>query len=674
MIGQTLGNYRIVEQIGMGGMATVYKAFDPDTERFVAVKTLPRDFAHDADFRERFRREAKAIARLEHIHILPVFAYGEQDGTAYLVMRYLPTGTLSERIRAGEMPFDEISRLLNQLASALDYAHTQGVIHRDIKPSNVLLDDSGNLYLTDFGIAKIIQGTTLDLTGDNILGTPQYMSPEQCRGEKDLTPASDIYALGIVLYEMVTGRTPFNAETPLAVIYKQLRDPLPPPSNWRANLPEAAEGVILKALAKEALSRHRTCTALAQAFAQAVSGATGRQVPATVEPPTQVLTEGEGVSPSVIRTAVQTPAPADAARSLSTPADEVPAPEKPRQTPCVARQPIVILLVALVLIFAAVGVFFAFNPPPLAVTSAVPIIADNVTTLSRQSSFTLEAPPQVYALAPNGATIATAHTAITLWAVDGAVQGTFGDEHESVTALAFNPAGDLLISGGADGTVRLWDVGNQSETGRLDIGAAVVDLSLSADGAQLAVADDTPGLSIWDIETQARVMTMSLDQSPNDIVFLPDNNWIALSSDAGLYYAAVDGSRIEPAALIGGIERAAFNPAAVQLAAAYSDGNINLFDTNSAPFMMIITATLTGHETPPTGLAFSADGSLLLSGGADEIRVWSTASGGQRAILEAAADGDLLGIALSADGGTVIAVSDTQVTLWRAAGETAASR
>lgn len=281
MIGRTLGGYRIVEQIGMGGMATVYKAYDASTDRYVALKTLPQQYSQDPQFLERFRREARAIARLEHLHILPVHAYGEEDGIAYLVMRYLPAGTLADRIRQnGRLPLEETARLLNQIASALDHAHANGVLHRDVKPGNVLIDRDGNAYLTDFGIARIVEGT-LDLTGDAVLGTPQYMSPEQCRGAKDLTPATDQYSLGVVLYEMVTGRTPFQAETPLAVIHMQMMGAaLPPPRSLRPELPEAAEAAILKALDRDPERRYPSCLALAQAFEAAV-----RELPETIKSP-----------------------------------------------------------------------------------------------------------------------------------------------------------------------------------------------------------------------------------------------------------------------------------------------------------------------------------------------------------------------------------------------------
>ena len=191
MIGKTVGGYRIISQIGMGGMATVYKAHDPQTDRFVALRILPQQYAKDPAFLARFEREAKAIAQLEHLHILPIFAYGEDNGISFMAMRFLDTGTLTDYINVHKpLPFDAAARLISQIAGALDHAHAHGVLHRDVKPSNVLVDKQGNAYLTDFGIAKILE-SSLDLTGTGIIGTPHYMSPEQCLGQKDVTAASD---------------------------------------------------------------------------------------------------------------------------------------------------------------------------------------------------------------------------------------------------------------------------------------------------------------------------------------------------------------------------------------------------------------------------------------------------------------------------------------------------
>ena len=183
-IGKRLGSYQIIEQIGQGGMATVFKAYQPSMDRYVAIKILPSHFTEDESFLGRFTQEARTLARLEHPHILPVHDYGEQEGTTYLVMRYVEAGTLKDLIaREGAMELKEAARILGQVGGALDYAHSQGVVHRDIKPSNVLIDQQGNTFLTDFGIAKLVAETAQFTASGAIIGTPAYMSPEQGMGE-----------------------------------------------------------------------------------------------------------------------------------------------------------------------------------------------------------------------------------------------------------------------------------------------------------------------------------------------------------------------------------------------------------------------------------------------------------------------------------------------------------
>ncbi len=268
--GQMIGAYRIVSQIGQGGMATVYKAYHAAMDRYVAVKVLPRQFAESAEFIGRFQQEARTIANLEHPHILPVYDYGESGGITYFVMRFLDTGTLKERIKAGPMPLSEADRLFTQLAEALGYAHDRGVIHRDMKPSNVLVDARGGVFLTDFGIAKLMEGAAQFTATGAITGTPAYMSPEQAQGDK-IDLRSDIYSLGIVLYEMITGRVPFEAETPLAVILKQLQAPLPPPSSVLPDISPEIERVLLKALSKDKEVRYSTCGEFLEAWKMAVS-------------------------------------------------------------------------------------------------------------------------------------------------------------------------------------------------------------------------------------------------------------------------------------------------------------------------------------------------------------------------------------------------------------------
>jgi len=207
LIGKSLGQFEIIEEVGRGGMASVYRARQTSINRIVAIKVLPKSLLHDPSFYERFTREVALVAHLEHPHILPIHDYGEVDGTPYIAMRYLAGGSMAEWIRRGLPPLDKLAKPVEQVSSALDYAHQEGVIHRDLKPGNVLLDENGNAYLSDFGIARVLDS---NLTGSAIIGTPAYMSPEQANG-LPLDARSDIYSLGVVLYELVTGREPFEA-------------------------------------------------------------------------------------------------------------------------------------------------------------------------------------------------------------------------------------------------------------------------------------------------------------------------------------------------------------------------------------------------------------------------------------------------------------------------------
>ena len=257
LTGKQFGHYQIVAPLGEGGMAAVYKAYQPAMERFVAIKVLPRHMSSSEEFVTRFRREARMLAQLQHPHILPVFDYGEADGYPYIVMPLVSSGTLAELLHKQRLPLAQVRRILTQLGDALSYAHTRGMIHRDIKPSNVLIDERGNCSLTDFGLARMAEASTNLTTSGAVMGTPAYMSPEQGAGS-NLDHRSDIYSLGIVLYEMVTGRVPYTAETPVAVVFKHIQDPLPSIHKFNPDLPESIELILLKALAKSPEDRYQT--------------------------------------------------------------------------------------------------------------------------------------------------------------------------------------------------------------------------------------------------------------------------------------------------------------------------------------------------------------------------------------------------------------------------------
>lgn len=263
-VGRTLGRYRLLEPIGSGGMTTVFKGYDTAQDRTVAVKVLPPALAQQGQFTQRFRREATVVLQLRHPHIVPVENFGEQDAYTYLVMPYISGGSLADLLRRGPLTFSAGARILGQIASALDYAHGRGVVHRDVKLSNILINEQGDALLSDFGLARI-HDASVSLTGSALVGTPAYMSPEQARGDP-VDPRTDQYALGVILYQLATGRLPFKAESAMAMVMKQMNEPMPRPRSFNPQVPVAIERVILKATAKNPDYRFASVAEMEAAF------------------------------------------------------------------------------------------------------------------------------------------------------------------------------------------------------------------------------------------------------------------------------------------------------------------------------------------------------------------------------------------------------------------------
>jgi tRNA A-37 threonylcarbamoyl transferase component Bud32 len=256
MIGQTFGPYKITERIGEGGMAVVYKGYQQSLNRYVAIKVLRTELAQEKDFVTRFRREALAVAELSHPNILHVYDAGFAQGVYYIVMAYVDGGSLKDLVSQGAVEIEYAISITCQLADALHHAHQRGLIHRDVKPNNILISRDGRPLLTDFGIAKALhESAGLTRTGTSI-GTPEYMAPEQIQGQK-VDGRTDIYALGIVLYEMLVGWAPFSATTPVAALYKQVNEPPPPLRQANINVPDWLEAVVTKALAKSPQDRYQ---------------------------------------------------------------------------------------------------------------------------------------------------------------------------------------------------------------------------------------------------------------------------------------------------------------------------------------------------------------------------------------------------------------------------------
>ena len=268
---QKIGPYQIVEQVGAGGMATVYKAYQEKLDRHVAVKVMHQSFLHDGEFLLRFEREAKIVANLDHPNIVPVYDYDEYENRPYLVMKLLDGLTLKEVLRQGPLDLDDIQSVMRKVAGALDYAHGMGVLHRDMKPANIIIDYAGEPYITDFGLARIVQAGESSLSADTMLGTPNYISPEQAEGISNLDARTDVYSFGVILYELVTGRVPFTGDTPYAIVHKHIYDPPPRASTIDPEIPPAVDSVLMKALAKEPDARYATPITLMKAFNRAVA-------------------------------------------------------------------------------------------------------------------------------------------------------------------------------------------------------------------------------------------------------------------------------------------------------------------------------------------------------------------------------------------------------------------
>ncbi|MEW6580736.1 MAG: protein kinase [Chloroflexota bacterium] len=270
--GTTIGQYELHSLLGKGGMATVYRAYQPSMERPVAIKVLSPDLASDAEFIARFEREARIIAQLQHPHILPVFDFGRAGPYTYLVMRLIEGGTLGDELHGRPLPLARVSQITGQIADALDYAHRRGIVHRDLKPTNVLLEGRDRVFLTDFGIAKLIAGGAFTgLTAPNaVMGTPTYMAPEQWRSEP-VDARTDVYALGVMVYQMLAGKVPFAAETPHGLMYQHLDQQPTPVRQINPSLPAEVEPVMRRALAKDRRTRYASAGELARDLDRALN-------------------------------------------------------------------------------------------------------------------------------------------------------------------------------------------------------------------------------------------------------------------------------------------------------------------------------------------------------------------------------------------------------------------
>ncbi len=386
LTGTTIGKYKILEKLGRGGMAEVYKGYQENLDRYVAIKLMHTFLVAEQDFLQRFQREAKAMAAMKHPNIVGIYdfdLYGEN--TYYLVMEYISGGTLKEKLEAltkdnERLPLTEAVRIAREVADALAYAHHRNMIHRDIKPANIMMDEeTDRAILTDFGIVKLVGGQSMAYTATGaLIGTPAYMSPEQALGQSG-DERADIYSMGVLLFQMVTGQLPYQADTPLAVVMKHVNDPTPMPVSFNPNIPESLQIIILKAMAKIPEDRFQTAAELATALRTVdLTGARATSYPTAVSP-TQIASH-------------DTPTTTAPAQTESMPATDTgtaaitPAPTKKR-SPWLAIG-IIALLAAI-----AGGVIFGLNGRSNSPTPTAPAVAESSPAAATPAAATATTEP-----------------------------------------------------------------------------------------------------------------------------------------------------------------------------------------------------------------------------------------------------------------------------------------
>ncbi|MCC7369527.1 MAG: serine/threonine protein kinase [Chloroflexi bacterium] len=646
--GSAIGPYRLMEPAGAGGMAQVWRAYDTRLDRYVAIKFLSPQYATDPTYLERFRREARAISRLDHPNILTIHDFGEQDGWTYMVSPYLGGGTLAGRLRRGPWSIAEALHSLEPLASALDYAHAQGIVHRDVKPSNVLLTTDGRVVLSDFGIARIVEGSTMLSQAGLIVGTPMYMSPEQADGQP-AGPPSDLYSLGVVAYEMLTGRPPFLGETPLALLRAHLDKPLPPARSLNPALPEAIEAALFKVMAKDPADRYASGAHFITALRAAAHSPTpASQVTTQVAPPPP-LPQPAPTAP--LRAAVETPPPTRGQPTVAT--------DEPRR---VTRRRA--LAVGMGVAAAGIGVlaFQAAGIPMIPTTSsATPTPRPPATAPAARAA------PAASAKDAASPTRAPATPSPTPPAADP-VKGR--ELQLDGYALALSPDGKTLAVGDSYGKLSLWNTADGSQLFSFPTAEPLVSrLKFSPSGDVLGIVRGST-VQLWNVAQQQQIEILELGLGVGGMAFSPDGQTVAAGRFDGVIHLlrasnlAKIGALRGHATVVSGI---AFSPDGQTLASAAGDATVRLWRVSDESELH----RLSGHTDQVWHVVFSPDGQTLASASRDAtVRLWKAADGSAIRVLkpEQPDAGTIYGLGFSADGRTLAAASNTVGTvLWRVA-------
>jgi len=647
-VGQQIDRYRITERLGMGGMAVVYKAYDTRLERDVAIKFIRTgeipESQHDR-IRKRFEQEARMQARFSHPNIVPAFDYGEYEGTPYLVLACVTGGTLKDRFE-GAIPVKKALEILTPIADAAAYAHSMGVLHRDIKPSNILFSEDGTPMLTDFGIAKLLETTEATLTRTGMgVGTPEYMAPEQWQGKA--TQASDQYALGVVLYELLTGQKPFTAETPLAVAMKQLNEPLPRLSTLNPAIPEELERILFKVLSKNPLNRFATMVEFHNVLQRFQSGERIElsylpELPedaALPQPFTDNVSEGQTF---------------DRWHGFPENANHAPVShnEKPTAKPfkkwrlaaILGGSMLLVILLAIILKLD----FLSRNQPEETASGNTALLAEDAQD-----------------------------TSITF---DEAASVSQDVEMEAGSVSQANPAG--FVSQLGSEVISINNVSNLTDLGRLGNGK-LADIAWTPDGSRLVIASSI-GVHFFDAQDLTETMLSFSDSSLTRVAISLDGNTLAAGSSDGMIYL-LDAETGDPIRKIDGhsdyVRDVAFSYDGRILASLGAGGDLRLWDVASGDVLPILdgqVSNLWSITFSPKSLVLATgsnvgdrssnlwdpDNTYTDPGGDGAVRLWDISSGELLHTLWGDGFSSIRSVAFSPDGVTLAAGSEGAIRLY----------
>jgi WD40 repeat protein len=711
----TLPGYEVLREVGRGGMGVVYEARQLGLNRTVALKMILAGGHAGAEERARFRREAEAAARLQHPHIIQVYEVGEAGDRPFIALEYLAGGSLADRLGGGPLPAREAAQLVQALAGAVHAAHRGGVVHRDLKPANVLLTADGTPKVTDFGLAKRLDSSTKQTATGAILGTPGYMAPEQAGGRgHEVGPAADVYALGAILYECLTGRPPFRAATPLETMLQVLTEEPVPPTRLRPGVPADLETVCLTCLAKEPARRYASAEALAEDLGRFLAGEPIRARPlsglewairwarrrpalaaAYVLTVLALLLGGLGAGATWLWQRAET------ARREATHARylyQVALAQRAWQDAHVARAEELLTecdprlrnwewryvrrlchadLLTLrghtgevhAVAFSPDGRYLSTRGADGVKVWDLETGREAVDGAGRAATLNdvVRAGGRELTAAANGRAVQVrdARTGQDLWTLDGHTETVYG--------VAFSPDGTRLASAGADETVKVWELpaGTEPRVLRrplLDLHghtAPVRAVAFSPDGNRLASAGADETVAVWQLPGGRQVLSL---RGHTDwvlaLAFSPDGRRLASAGrDAAVkVWDATTGQEARTLSRhTGPVNAVAFSPDGQVLASASADGTVRLWGATTGREGV----TLRGHTDKVWGVAFSPDGRLLASAGADRaVRLWDVATGGERRCLVGHTS-PVYGVAFSPDGTRLAsAAKDGTVTLW----------